>query len=152
MSRLPEAAGPLPPVKHVLEILAEAVGTLSLAEGPPRRVAFHDPCYLGRHNGIYEEPRRVLQSIPGLEYIELPRNRENSLCCGGGGGGIWSEVPAEQRFSVSRVNEAKEAGAEVIATACPFCTIMLEDGLRAEGLDEQIEVLDVAELLFASAG
>ena len=114
------------------------------------KVAYHDPCYLGRHNGIYDEPRRVLGSIPGLEYIELPRSRENSLCCGGGGGGIWSEVPIDERFGVLRVKEAQEAGAEVIATACPYCTIMLEDGLKALDLEEKIRVMDVAELLFES--
>ena len=129
-----------------------ADGRLKPAREVSRKVAYHDPCYLGRHNGIYEEPRRVLQSIPGLEYIELPRSRENSLCCGGGGGGIWSEVPADERFSVSRVEEALDSGAEVIATACPFCTIMLEDGIKAKGLDDRIAVMDIAELLFESAG
>jgi Fe-S oxidoreductase len=117
----------------------------------PLKVAYHDPCYLGRHNGIYEEPRNVLQSIPGVDYLELPRNREKSLCCGGGGGGIWSEVDVDKRFSVVRVNEAIEAGAQAIATACPFCMIMLEDGLKAAGIDEeQMRILDVAELLYES--
>ena len=117
----------------------------------PLKVTYHDPCYLGRHNGIYEEPRNVLRSIPGLDYVELPRCREKSLCCGGGGGGIWSEVEVEKRFSVLRVNESMEAGAQVIATACPFCMIMLEDGLKAAGIDEdQLQIQDVAELLYSS--
>lgn len=126
-------------------------GTLIPKNEVPLKVAYHDPCYLGRHNGIYEEPRNVLRSIPGLEYIELPRSRAKSLCCGGGGGGIWSEVEVDKRFSVLRINEAKEAGAQVIATACPFCTIMLEDGLRAIGIEEEeMKVRDVAELLHMS--
>ena len=125
-------------------------GKLKPSKEVALKVAYHDPCYLGRHNGIYEEPRRVLLSIPGLEYIELPRSRENSLCCGGGGGGIWSEVPVAERFGSLRVQEALEAGAEVIATACPFCTIMLEDAQKALGKEEEIRVLDVAELLFES--
>ena len=126
-------------------------GKLTPGKEVPLKVAYHDPCYLGRHNGIYEEPRNVLRSIPGLEYVELPRNREKALCCGGGGGGIWSEVDVEKRFSVLRVNEAIEAGAQVIATACPFCMIMLEDGLKAAGIDEEkMKILDVAELLYSS--
>jgi len=126
-------------------------GKLTPKKEVPLKVAYHDPCYLGRHNGIYEEPRNVLRSIPGLEYIELPRNRETSLCCGGGGGGIWSEVEVEKRFSVLRIKEAKEAGAQVLATACPFCTIMLEDGLTALGIEEdEMKVQDVAELLHES--
>ena len=138
---------------HYTQVLDKLIseGMLTPKKDVPLKVAYHDPCYLGRHNGIYEEPRNVLQSIPGLEYIELPRNRERSLCCGGGGGGIWSEVDVEKRFSVLRINEAKEAGAQVIATACPFCTIMLEDALKAVGIEEdEMKILDVAELLYES--
>jgi len=117
----------------------------------PLKVAYHDPCYLGRHNGIYEEPRRVLKSIPGLEFVEFPRNRRFSLCCGGGGGGIWTEVEKEKRFSVLRIEEAREVGAQVIATACPFCMIMFEDALKALGIEEdEMKIMDVAELLYQS--
>lgn len=138
---------------HYIQVFDRLIkeGKLVPKNEAPLKVAYHDPCYLGRHNGIYEEPRNVLRSIPGLEYIELPRNRAKSLCCGGGGGGIWSEVEVEKRFSVLRINEAKEAGAQVIATACPFCTIMLEDGLRALGIEEEeMKIRDVAELLHES--
>ncbi len=116
----------------------------------PVKVAYHDPCYLGRHGGVYEEPRRVLASIPGLELREFPHNRSQSLCCGGGGGGTWSEVPVEERFSVLRVQQALDLGVEVIATACPFCTLMIEDGLRAVGAEDRLKVLDVAEILAPS--
>jgi len=137
---------------HYAQVLDRLIaeGKLEPKQEVPLKMAYHDPCYLGRHSGIYEEPRRVLQSIPGLEYIELPRSRESSLCCGGGGGGIWSEVPVQQRFGVLRVKEAQQAGAEVIATACPFCTIMLEDAVKALSLEEQVQILDVAELLHRS--
>jgi Fe-S oxidoreductase len=112
-----------------------------------RRVTYHDPCYLGRHNGIYEGPRRVLSAIPGLELVEMPRNRENSLCCGGGGGGIWMEVPAEERFSVLRVEEAVATGAQVLAAACPYCISMFEDAIKTTGKSDEIQVMDISELL-----
>ncbi len=94
----------------------------------------------------------MLQSIPGLKLVEMPRCRENSLCCGGGGGGAWSEYPVEERFAVLRVREALETGAEVIATACPYCTLMLEDAVNVLNAGEQIAVRDVAELLAQSVG
>lgn len=112
-----------------------------------RRVTYHDPCYLGRHNGIYDEPRRVLSSIPGLNLVEMPRHRENSLCCGGGGGGLWSDRPLEQRFAVLRVREALKIEAEVIATACPYCLLMLEDAVRTLDLEDKLEIKDIAEFL-----
>ena len=139
--------------KHYTQIFHELIeqGKLTPTKEVPLKVAYHDPCYLGRHSGIYDEPRAVLKSIPGLEYIEFPRNREKSLCCGGGGGGIWAEVEKEKRFSVLRIQEAKDIGAEVIATACPFCMIMLEDALKAMGIEEdEMRILDVAELLYQS--
>ena len=135
---------------HYTQVLDKLIGEgkLQPAKEVGLKVAYHDPCYLGRHNGIYEEPRNVLRAIPGLQYVELMRNRSESLCCGGGGGGIWSEVPVEERFSVLRIKEAKECGADVIATACPYCTIMLEDGLKALSIEEdEMKVMDVAELL-----
>lgn len=142
-------------VTHYTQLFAKLIeeGKLTPSKPVSLKVAYHDPCYLGRHNDIYDEPRDVLRSIPGLEYIELPRSRETSLCCGGGGGGIWSEVEVEKRFSVLRIREAKEAGAQAIATACPFCMIMLEDGLKASGIDEnEMRIVDVSELLYESVG
>ena len=115
-----------------------------------KKVTYHDPCYLGRHNNIYEEPREVLKAIPGLELVEMERNRENSLCCGGGGGGLWNEVPADERFSVLRVEEAVETGAEIIAAACPYCISMFEDALKTIGKEEEIKVMDISELVLES--
>jgi Fe-S oxidoreductase len=138
--------------EHYTELLDRLV-----AEGrlkPTREVActatYHDPCYLGRHNGIYEAPRRLLQRIPGLTLIDMASNRENSLCCGGGGGGAWSEVPPQKRLGVMRVEEALSTGAEVIATACPFCIRMLSEAVRELGVEDQIAVRDLAELLWQS--
>lgn len=140
--------------EHYTEVLDRLIadGELTPTEKQDCTVTFHDPCYLGRHNGIYDAPRRVLQSIPGLKLVEMPRCRENSLCCGGGGGGAWSEYPVEQRFAVLRVREALDSGAEVIATACPYCTLMLEDAVSVLNAGEQIAVRDVAELLAQSVG
>jgi Fe-S oxidoreductase len=113
-------------------------------------VTYHDPCYLGRHNGIYEAPRRVLQSIPGLTLVEMPNNKESSICCGGGGGGAWCDDPVEQRFGVLRVEEALRTGAEVIATACPYCIRMLNEAVTELHVEDQIVVQDLAELLLQS--
>jgi Fe-S oxidoreductase len=109
------------------------------------KVTYHDPCYLGRHNDVYDEPRKILESIPGLELVEMERNRKNSLCCGGGGGGMWMETPMEERFSVLRVKEALETKADYLATSCPYCISMLEDGVKT--LEADIKVVDVAELV-----
>jgi len=137
---------------HYTQLLDRLVqeGKLRLERPVELVVTYHDPCYLGRHAGEYEAPRRLLRAIPGLDLREMPRNRENSLCCGGGGGGLWMDLPKEQRFAVHRVEEARATGATVIATACPYCTSMLEDAVKILDLEEEIQVLDVAELLSRS--
>ena len=127
-----------------------ANGKLKLTRPVEAKVTYHDPCYLGRHAGEYEAPRELLRAIPGLTLLEMPRNRERSLCCGGGGGGLWLDVPADERFSVLRVQEAIDTGAEVIATACPYCTAMLEDAIKNLDVEDSIRVLDVAELVAQS--
>lgn len=139
-------------VRHYTEILDEAIqeGRIQPARNLGKRVTYHDPCYLGRHNGIYDPPRRVLAAIPGLELVEMERNRENSLCCGGGGGGLWNEVPTEERFAILRVREAMETGAEVLAAACPYCIIMFEDALKTLGKEKEVRVADIAELVLES--
>ncbi len=125
-------------------------GNLVLSRPVEAKVTYHDPCYLGRHAGEYEAPRELLRAIPGLSLVEMPRNRERSLCCGGGGGGLWLDVPGDERFSVLRVREALDTGAEVIATACPYCTAMLEDAIKSLDAEDSIRVLDVAELVAQS--
>ncbi len=134
-------------VVHASQFLAGLAeqGRLPLRGGLQAKVAFHDPCYLGRHSGVYEQPRKALEAC-GARVVEMDRARELSLCCGGGGGGLWMETPAEKRFSLLRVREAAASGAQVLATACPYCISLLEDSRKTAGLDD-IKVLDLCELL-----
>ncbi|MCP4688409.1 MAG: (Fe-S)-binding protein, partial [Desulfobacterales bacterium] len=115
-------------------------------------VTFHDPCYLGRHNGVYDAPRRVLQSIPGLTLVEMFNAREGSACCGGGGGGAWRDAPSSrgESLAAARVQEAMSAGAGVIATACPYCIRILNQAVAEMGVGDRIVVRDLAELLWQS--
>ena len=114
------------------------------------KVTYHDPCYLGRHSGVYDAPRDVLRSIPGLDFVEMERNREQSMCCGGGGGGLWMEKLKGERLSDLRIEEALATGASILATACPYCITMFEDSIRTLNADDQIKVKDVTELFLES--
>jgi len=135
-------------VAHVVQVLAErlASGELRLTREVPRRVIWHDPCYLGRHNDIYDAPRQVLQAVPGLELVEFDRNREEAMCCGGGGGRLWMETPVEERFAVLKLREAREKGAATVVTACPYCLSMFEDARTALDVDD-VDVADVTEIV-----
>lgn len=141
----------LPPVRHISQVLLEAIssGRITLrGVGDSRAVfTYHDSCYLGRHNGIYDVPRAVIDSIPGLERVEMSRCRDRSFCCGGGGLAIFYEPSEEKRMSQVRVEMAREAGANIIVTACPFCLIHIEDGLKTSGLEEEMQVMDLVELI-----
>ena len=137
-------------VQHYTRFLAEAIdkGKLKPSKPYPKRVAYHDPCFLGKRNQIYEEPRRILQSVKGLELIEMKRTREASFCCGGGAGRVWTEeAEPEKRPCVNRVKEALELGAEVIAVACPFCITTLEDAVKVLEIEDKIAVKDILEIL-----
>jgi Fe-S oxidoreductase len=128
---------------------------VAAANGAPKRsLTYHDPCYLGRHNQVYSPPRELLDIIPDAELKEMPRNSERSFCCGAGGARMWMEEKIGERINLNRTNEAVETGADQIATGCPFCRVMLSDGLTAKQADgsarEEVEVLDVAQLLLAS--
>jgi Fe-S oxidoreductase len=117
-----------------------------------RTVTYHDPCYLGRHNKVYEPPRELVGALPGVELHEMPRNSERSFCCGAGGARMWMEERIGKRINTDRTEEALATGADAIAIGCPFCRIMLSDGLtaaQADGQGEGVEVLDVAQLLLA---
>lgn len=120
---------------------------LSIKRPFGKKVTFHDPCYLGRHNGMYEQPRNVIKYSTGSSPIEMKRTRERSLCCGAGGGMMWIETKRGKRVNEIRAEEALETGADVIGTACPFCMRMLVDGLGAKDLEEKMEVKDIAELV-----
>lgn len=134
-------------VVHVSEFLAELVdqGRLKLTGAIRKRVTWHDPCYLGRHNGIYDPPRRVLKAIQGLDLAEMPDCRSDSLCCGGGGGRIWMDTPKGERFSDLRLAQAKEVGADVLATSCPYCISNFEESRLA--LPDAPVVKDLAEIV-----
>ncbi len=134
-------------VVHISQLLAELIrdGKLRFTGEYGRRVTYHDPCYLGRHNGIYDQPREVLRSIPGLELVEMTDCREKSLCCGGGGGRIWAETPKGERFSDLRLDQAVGAGAEVLATSCPYCITNFEESRL--GMDDGVEIRDLTEIV-----
>ena len=136
-------------VVHISQYLFELIneGRLELNKEYGKKVTYHDPCYLGRHNGIYEEPREVLEKIPGLELIEMPDSLEDSLCCGGGGGRIWMETPKGERFSDLRLEQAIGVGAEVLVTSCPYCIANFEDSRLTLDVTENIEVKDITEII-----
>ena len=141
------------PVSHYAQFLAARLDALKplMTRSLDKTVTFHDPCYLGRKNDIYDEPRDLLTAIPGLNLVEMPRNRENSLCCGGGGGGMWLDTYVSDhmptRLSEKRVLEAASTGAEILAVACPIDLLRFEDAIKTQGLDGRLEVKDILELV-----
>ncbi len=141
----------LPPVKHISQVVAEKItkGELELkpCQNPDAVYVYHDPCYLGRHNGIYEDPRQALDAIDGLTRVELEKSRDRSFCCGGGGLMLFYEPEEETRMGVLRVNMAAEVGATVIVTACPFCLVNIQDAIKVAGKEGEMEALDFTELI-----
>lgn len=138
------------PVLHYTELVAQLLedGKLQLKGELPKVVTYHDPCFLGKQNDIYDEPRYIITRIPGVEFREFDRCRERSLCCEGGGGKMWVESESkEERLAEIRVTDAKELGAEIIAVACPFCLLTLEDATKVKGIEEEMRVADILELL-----
>jgi Fe-S oxidoreductase len=138
-------------IEHWTQVVARRLRQLAPA-GTALKVAFHDPCYLGRWQGEYEAPRALLKAVPGLTLLEMPRSRQNALCCGGGGGNFFTDIlghGGDQAARV-RVREAVETGADVLAAACPLCLKMLDDAVKAEGLDDRLAVRDLATLLLAT--
>jgi Fe-S oxidoreductase len=114
------------------------------------KVTYHDPCYLGRHSSIYDAPRRILGSIPGVTVLEMQNNRERSFCCGGGSGGSWKDNVGKESLGEVRIKEAIGTGAGVIATACPYCIRMLNESIAKLGVGNKIKVQDITELLLQS--
>ena len=141
----------LPPVKHISQVVAQKIrsGELDLkpCQNPEKVYVYHDPCYLGRHNDIYEEPRQAMDAIEGLTRVELEKSRDRSFCCGGGGLMLFYEPEEDTRMGVLRVNMAAEAGATVIVTACPFCLVNIQDAIKVAGKEGQMEALDFTELI-----
>jgi Fe-S oxidoreductase len=136
-------------VIHISQYLFQLVkeGKIEFTKEYGKKVAYHDPCYLGRHNGIFEEPRGILKKVPGLELAELPESRIDSLCCGGGGGRVWMETQKGERFSDLRMEQAIGVGAEVLVTSCPYCITMFEDSRLTLNVTEKIEVKDITEII-----
>jgi len=136
-------------VIHITEYLLELMnaGRLELTKEIEKKITYHDPCYLGRHNGIFDEPREALKKVSGLELVEMPDSRIDSLCCGGGGGRVWMETQKGERFGDLRIDQAIEVGAELLVTSCPYCITMFEDSRVTMGVDEKIEIKDITEII-----
>lgn len=142
-------------VVHHTELLAELVKAGRLKPDTPiaEKVVYHDPCYIGRYNDIYDAPRELLQSIPGVELVEAPeRNRERAMCCGGGGGNVWMEGWGKQQINYIRLEQLTKEQPQTLALGCPFCMVMFEDAAKNTGRDETLRRRDVAELLLESVG
>jgi len=136
-------------VVHIAQYVSALIdeGRLDLTKEYAKKVTYHDPCYLGRHNGIYDEPREALKKVPGLTLSEMPESRENSLCCGGGGGRIWMETPRGERFSDLRIEQAVDVGADELVTSCPYCITHFEESRLALEDNVSLEIKDITEII-----
>ena len=138
-------------VSHYTQILRDLTkdGKLHLSSKLNAKVTYHDPCFLGRHNGEYEAPRYALRAIPGIELVEMERNRENSFCCGGGSGNFYTDFFGSRQNSPSRirVREAYNTGAHILAVACPICAVMFSEAIKDEGIEEKLIVKDISEIV-----
>jgi Fe-S oxidoreductase len=140
-------------VVHHTELLDSLVKAGKLKPTTPvnEKVVYHDPCYLGRYNDVYDPPREILQSIPGVELVEAPeRNRERAMCCGGGGGNVWMEGWGKEGINVIRLEQLTKEQPQTVAMGCPFCMVMFEDAAKNTGRDESLKRRDVAEILLES--
>ena len=131
--------------QYILELINE--GRLELTGEFAKKVTYHDPCYLGRHNGVYDEPRDLLKKVSGLDLVEMSAFGKNSLCCGGGGGRIWMDTPKEERFSDIRLEQANEVGAQILATSCPYCITNFEESRLNLEYDDVLEIKDITEII-----
>lgn len=139
-------------VIHHTQLLYDLVmnGKLKPKKAINKRLTYHDSCYLGRYNGVYDPPREILKSIPGLELVEMERHGSNGMCCGAGGGLMWTEETTGNRINVARTEQAIAVNPSIISSACPFCLTMLSDGTKAKEVEEDISTMDVAEILALS--
>jgi Fe-S oxidoreductase len=136
-------------VIHHSQLIEQLIkgGKLRLKPESQTVMTFHDPCYLARYNGVIDTPRNVIVSLGPKTLREMPRSRENSFCCGAGGANFWYKVERKKRVDTIRLEEAQQTGASTIATACPFCTSMLEDATVSAGIKDTISVRDISELV-----
>jgi Fe-S oxidoreductase len=138
-------------VIHHTELIAQLIkeGKLKIKKNLNELVTYHDACYLGRYNNIYQPPRQIIKAVPGLDMVEMERNRKRGFCCGGGGGHMWLEEQEGNRINEMRTEQAMETGVQTVITACPLCLQMFEDGIKAKAAEEQLKVMDIAELIAA---
>jgi len=138
-------------VIHHSQLLSHLVSEGRLTPGKmDATVTYHDPCYLGRHNRVFDEPRAVLDAISGVQQVEMKRCRERSFCCGAGGARMWMEESLGRRVNLERTDEALGTGADVVSTGCPYCLIMLDDAVRARSREDDVRVLDLSQIVEAS--
>lgn len=141
-------------VMHHTEFIANLLkeDKLRIIKSSSGVVTYHDACYLGRYNGIFELPRQILNSIPDINLVEMARNRERGFCCGAGGGHMWLEEQKKgQRINEMRTEQVIETNAQIVATACPYCLQMFEDGIKSKEVEQSLKVMDIAELVAESA-
>ncbi len=145
----PQFGGNFEVIHHtelIIQLLKE--GKLKV-KGLSELVTYHDACYLGRYNDIYQPPRQIIKNIPDIKMVEMERHRDNSFCCGGGGGHMWLEEQSGRRINELRTEQAMETGAQTVVTACSFCLQMFDDGIKAKAAEEKLKVMDIAELVAA---
>ena len=141
-------------VIHMSGFLLDLIkqGRLEISGSFEKTVTYHDPCYLGRHNHLFDAPRELLQKVPGLELMEMEQNRSTALCCGGGGGRIWMDTPMEERFSDIRLQQAVDTGAQVLATACPYCITNFEESRLNLKFEDALEIKEITEIIHEAIG
>lgn len=143
-------------VRHYSQFLNDLMddGKLKLSSKVSKKVTYHDPCYLGRHSEVFEDPRKLIQRIPGVTLVEMENSRADSDCCGMGGGRMWMEPPkglvSSQAIAEKRVQQALDTGAEILLTACPFCNITLNDAVKSLAKEDSIKIIDITELISMS--
>jgi Fe-S oxidoreductase len=141
-------------VLHHTELISQLLkeGRLEFKVPIERTITYHDPCYLGRFNGIYEQPREILKAIKGITLVEMEHNRDKARCCGGGGGHYWMDINNGERLNVTRGEEAHATGAEIVTVGCIYCLHMMDDAIKILNLDDKMTVYDISELVIIAMG